>query len=133
MLFYACIVVLFLILKKRFCCPFVFKSFVFVSLLFLKSLPFASEMRKSDQNIKSYCFVPKLTVFQDLFAESYYYTKKYIEMSRSSPPQVFLGKGVLKVCSKFIGEHPCQSVVSIKLLCNDDQACQKRSSCFNSK
>ena len=26
---------------------------------------------------------------------------------RSSPPEVFLGKGVLKICSKFTGEHPC--------------------------
>ena len=30
----------------------------------------------------------------------------------------FLGKGVLKICSKFTGENPCRSVVSIKLLCN---------------
>ena len=30
---------------------------------------------------------------------------------------VFLGKGVLKICSKFTGEHPCKSVISIKLLC----------------
>ena len=37
---------------------------------------------------------------------------------RSSPPEVFLGKGVLKICSKFTGEHPCRSVISIKLLCN---------------
>ena len=22
-------------------------------------------------------------------------------------PEVFLGKGVLKICSKFTGEHPC--------------------------
>ena len=28
---------------------------------------------------------------------------------------MFLGKGVLKICSKFTGEHPCQSVISIKL------------------
>ena len=35
--------------------------------------------------------------------------------SRSSPPYVFLWKGVLKICSKFTGEHSCQSVVSIKL------------------
>ena len=34
---------------------------------------------------------------------------------RSSPPEVFLGKGVLKKCSKFIGEHPCRSAISIKL------------------
>ena len=30
---------------------------------------------------------------------------------------MFLGKGVLKICSKFTGEHPCRSVISIKLLC----------------
>ena len=29
-----------------------------------------------------------------------------------------LGKGVLKICSKFTGEHPCRKVVSIKLPCN---------------
>ena len=37
---------------------------------------------------------------------------------RSSPPEVFLQKGVLKICSKFTGEHPCQSAISTKLLCN---------------
>ena len=31
---------------------------------------------------------------------------------------MFLGKGVLKICIKFTGEHPCRSVISIKLLCN---------------
>ena len=34
---------------------------------------------------------------------------------RSSHPEVFLRKVVLKICSKFTGEHPCQSVISIKL------------------
>ena len=38
-------------------------------------------------------------------------------LCRSSPPEVFLGKGVLKICSKFTGEHPCRSLISIKLLC----------------
>ena len=37
---------------------------------------------------------------------------------RSSHPEVFLGKGVLKVCNKFTAEHHCHSVNSIKLLCN---------------
>ena len=37
---------------------------------------------------------------------------------RSSRPEVFLGKCVLKICSKFTGEHPCRSAISIKLLCN---------------
>ena len=31
---------------------------------------------------------------------------------------MFLGKAVLKICSKFTREHPCRSVISIKLLCN---------------
>ena len=38
--------------------------------------------------------------------------------NRSSPPEVFLLKGVLKICRKFTGEHPCRKVISIKLLCN---------------
>ena len=33
-----------------------------------------------------------------------------------SPPEVFLGKGALKISSKFTGEHLCQRVISIKLL-----------------
>ena len=37
---------------------------------------------------------------------------------RSSHSEVFLGKGVLKICSKFRGEHRCQSVISIKLQSN---------------
>ena len=34
-------------------------------------------------------------------------------------PEVFLGKGVLKIQSKFAGEHPCQSAISIKLVSRD--------------
>ena len=34
---------------------------------------------------------------------------------RSSHPGVFLEKDVLKICSKFTREHPCRSVISIKL------------------
>ena len=40
------------------------------------------------------------------------------QRSGSSHPKVFIGKGVLKICSIFTGEHPCRSVISIKLLCN---------------
>ena len=39
-------------------------------------------------------------------------------MYRSSHPEVFLGKAVLKICSKFTGEHTCRSVISIKLQSN---------------
>ena len=37
---------------------------------------------------------------------------------RSSPPEVFSGKSVLKIYSKFTGEHLRKSVISIKLPCN---------------
>ena len=29
-----------------------------------------------------------------------------IQISRGSCPEVFVGKGILKICSKFIREHP---------------------------
>ena len=34
---------------------------------------------------------------------------------RSSRSKVFLGKSVLKICSKLTGEHPCRSAIPIKL------------------
>ena len=33
-------------------------------------------------------------------------------------PVVFCKTKVLKICSKFTGEHPCRNVILIKLLCN---------------
>ena len=41
----------------------------------------------------------------------------WITTIRIIPPEVFLEEGVLKICSKFTGEHPCRSRVSIKSLC----------------
>ena len=45
-----------------------------------------------------------------------YLTQRFFNsiISRSIRPGVFLVKGVLKKRSKFIGEHPCWSVISIK-------------------
>ena len=36
----------------------------------------------------------------------FFQTSKH--MSRSSHPEVFYEKGVLKICSKFTGEQPCR-------------------------
>ena len=36
---------------------------------------------------------------------------------RRNPPVVFLGRYVLKICSKFTGKHSCRSVTSITLFC----------------
>ena len=41
-----------------------------------------------------------------------------VKTNRSSRPEMFCEKVVLKICSKFTGEHPCRSAISIKLLCN---------------
>ena len=47
----------------------------------------------------------------------WYWFGKSINKFRSSHSEVFLEKGVLKICSKFTGEDPCRSAISIKLLC----------------
>ena len=39
-----------------------------------------------------------------------------IAVLRSSHPEVFFEKGVLKICSKFTGEHPCRSSICFATL-----------------
>ena len=46
------------------------------------------------------------------------YNSTFITSFRSNRSRVSLRKGVLKICSKFTGEHPHRSVISIKLLCS---------------
>lgn len=41
----------------------------------------------------------------------------HLSIFSSNPPVLFSGKGVLSKCSKFAREHPCQSVILIKLPC----------------
>ena len=53
---------------------------------------------------------------------NYFYSRMFkdfvnVFISFRSSHVVFLEKSVLKICSKFIGEHPFRSVISIKLLC----------------
>ena len=42
----------------------------------------------------------------------------YESVFRSSRLEVFIGKGVPKICSKFTGKHSCRIVILIKLLCS---------------
>ena len=53
-----------------------------------------------------------------LFCFLLFWTSTTAECSRyrSSCLELFLGKGVLKICSKSIGEHLYRSVISMKLL-----------------
>ena len=46
------------------------------------------------------------------------FLKSICSIIKSSHPEVFLGKGVLKICMKFTGEHPCRSAISIKFQSN---------------
>ena len=53
---------------------------------------------------------------------NYFYSRMFkdfvnVFISFRSSHVVFLEKSVLKKCSKFIGEHPFRSVISVKLLC----------------
>ena len=47
-----------------------------------------------------------------------YNIQRCLKNNRSSRAEVFLRKGVLKICCKFRGEHPCWSAISIKLQSN---------------
>ena len=46
------------------------------------------------------------------------FTGSYKNKEITKEKRGFLGKGVLKICSKFSGEHPWQSGISIKLQSN---------------
>ena len=67
-----------------------------------------------------YCCLLFLLHFYCFIRMKCYYMIKKMCMSkvRSSRPEVFLRKVVLKICSKFTGKYPCRSVISIKLICN---------------
>ena len=50
-----------------------------------------------------------------IYSEHYRSCTKYISLCRSSPPEVLLRKGVLKICNKFKEEGPRRSVTSMTL------------------
>ena len=49
------------------------------------------------------------------FFKSRFNYSPLLQSFRSSRPEVFLGKGVLRICSKFTGEHPSRIAISMKL------------------
>ena len=57
-------------------------------------------------------FVDKLMFFYGMFYSWFF------AISRSSHPKMFLGRGVLEICGKFTGDHPCRSVISMNLQSN---------------
>ena len=70
------------------------------------------------ENVHNVECLPLLTSIFKTFPLS---LKERKRSDRSSNPEVFLEKGVLKICRKKIcnfTEHSCRSVISEKLLCN---------------
>ena len=65
-------------------------------------------------NINFFWFIITIHLYDILLIQNLF----QFVICRSSYPEVFLVKGVLKICSIFTGVHPCQSVISIKLLCS---------------
>ena len=52
------------------------------------------------------------------FTDNHYLCKSKNDANYTVLRGVFLGKGVLRICNKFTGEHPYRSAISIKLLNN---------------
>ena len=89
------------LLKKRFW----HRCFPVNSAKFLRTLFF---INFSNQSIR-------LPQSEDFFFKAW---SKTIQSFRSSHPNVLVRKGVLKTCGKFTREHPCRSVITIKLQSN---------------
>ena len=58
------------------------------------------------------------TSFSNKISKTRDFYRKPSPISRNSHPEVFLRKGVLKICSKFTRGHTFRSAISIKLICN---------------
>ena len=77
-------------------------------------------IHKSHRNIKaslkafSYSFI----CYSGLHLVMKCWSSPWYSQFKSSHPEVFLGKGVLEICSKFTGELLCRNVILRKLLCN---------------
>ena len=83
--------------------------------LFKLALKTYFQFPKSLKNLKM-----KNNLLQNLMSFRYFSHNRdsYRSNYRSSHSEVFLRKAVLKISSKFTGEYPCRSVISIKFLCN---------------
>ena len=70
----------------------------------------------NETNFKRLFFINYLKTFLGKSNDAI--TRIRLIIFRSSHPEMFLEKGVLKTCSKFTGEHSCRSVILIKLVWN---------------
>ena len=66
------------------------------------------------KNFHGQMYSNPVSILKREFQKTKKYSFFYLEVDRSSPSEVFLREGVKKICSKFTGEHPCRSAISIK-------------------
>ena len=66
---------------------------------------------------------------ENLSSDRFLFDKKRMKSFTSVNFQKPLEKGVLKICSKFTGEHPCRSVISINLQSNFFRTPYPRNTC----
>ena len=95
-----------------------------MSLISRSDRNFGQEIKDLNLKSKQYCegnnllFVDNVDVEESCLNNRANITSELVPAFRKSHPQVFLGKGVLKAFSKHTGEHPSQSVISIKVQSN---------------
>ena len=77
-----------------------------------------NEQNNNEQFLE--CFDSKRSwcIYNLRIKQRFILNRTWINSYVSSRPDVLLGKGFLKTCNKFTGEHPCRSAISIKLLCS---------------
>ena len=56
-----------------------------------------------------------IVIFSSWSKRIFSHFSKLISQLTEAALQVFLGKGVLKICNKFKGEHSCRKAISLKL------------------
>ena len=65
-------------------------------------------------NISVHITWTAVSPFEADMLENYLTLTKSCSPHRSSTPEVFLGKGVEKTCSKFTGEHSCWNAIKLE-------------------
>ena len=78
----------------------------------------APKIRKSD--LETFNIHIKPLINNNMWSGSVYIEGIFYLNFRTSHPEVFLRKGILKIYSTFTGEDPCRSVILTKLQSNSE-------------
>ena len=79
----------------------------------MKDVHLGSSEVQQRTNVKENFELSHFSILKTLGIQNLKYLFSFVQK-----PKVFLRKGILKICSKFTGEHPYRSVISIQLQSN---------------